>query len=126
MNWNLLDFAVMLACSAVSSAGLGGGGLLILYLIAFCSLPQLEAQGINLLFFIPCSVLSIIIYVKNKLIKPKAVLPMLTGAVVGAGMGSVIVKQINPGMLKPAFAVFLILSGVALIFGKDKNKDEDN
>lgn len=44
------------------SLGLGGGGVLVLYLVLALGMPQLKAQGINLLFFIPCAVLSSIVY----------------------------------------------------------------
>ena len=43
------------------SLGLGGGGVLVLYLALALGMSQLKAQGINLLFFIPCAVLSSIV-----------------------------------------------------------------
>ncbi len=124
MNCGLTDFLVLLACSVISSMGLGGGGLLILYLIGIRGISQLTAQGINLFFFVPCSVLSVIIYVRNGLVKPKKLLPMLAGSALGALGGSLIVSRIGADALKTLFAVFLIVSGTALLFskGKDGNK----
>ena len=124
MSYGLTDFLVLLACSVISSMGLGGGGLLILYLIGIRGIPQLTAQGINLFFFVPCSVLSVIIYIKNGLVKPKKLLPMLAGSALGALGGSFIVSRIGADALKTLFAVFLIVSGTALLFskGKDGNK----
>lgn len=124
MNYGLTDFLVLLACSVISSMGLGGGGLLILYLIGIRGISQLTAQGINLFFFIPCSVFSVIIYIKNGLVKPKKLLPMLAGSALGALGGSLIVSRIGADALKTLFAVFLIVSGTALLFskGKDGNK----
>ena len=59
------------------SLGLGGGGVLVLYLVLALGMPQLKAQGINLLFFIPCAALSSIVYSFKKLIdwKPFCFLP---------------------------------------------------
>ena len=124
MSYGLTDFLVLLACSVISSMGLGGGGLLILYLIGIRGISQLTAQGINLFFFVPCSVLSVIIYIKNGLVKPKKLLPMLAGSALGALGGSLIVSRIGADALKTLFAVFLIVSGTALLFskGKDGNK----
>lgn len=124
MNYGLTDFLVLLGCSVISSMGLGGGGLLILYLIGIRGISQLTAQGINLFFFIPCSVFSVIIYIKNGLVKPKKLLPMLAGSALGALGGSLIVNRIGADALKTLFAVFLIVSGTALLLskGKDGNK----
>ena len=53
----------------IGAMGFGGGGILIIYLVIFASVPQLTAQGINLAFFIPCSVISVIIYsIKKEII----------------------------------------------------------
>ncbi|MDO4847810.1 MAG: sulfite exporter TauE/SafE family protein [Clostridiaceae bacterium] len=121
MNYGLTDFLVLLACSVISSMGLGGGGLLILYLIGIRGISQLTAQGINLFFFIPCSVFSVIIYIKNGLVKPKKLLPMLAGSALGALGGSLIVNRIGADALKTLFAFFLIVSGTALLFSKGKS-----
>ena len=120
MSYGLTDFLVLLACSVISSMGLGGGGLLILYLICIRGISQLTAQGINLFFFVPCSVLSVIIYIRNGLVKPKKILPMLAGSALGALGGSLIVSRIGADALKTLFAVFLIVSGTALLFSKGK------
>ena len=45
--------------------GSGGGMILIIYLTAFANISQLTAQGINLLFFIPIAILSVIIHTKT-------------------------------------------------------------
>ncbi len=50
---NFLDILAVILSAAVSAMGLGGGGVLILYLTLVRDVPQLEAQGINLLFFTP-------------------------------------------------------------------------
>lgn len=46
----------------LGAMGLGGGGILIIYLSIFTSIPQAQAQGINLLFFLPTAVLALIVY----------------------------------------------------------------
>ena len=73
--------------------GLGGGGVLVLYLVLALGMPQLKAQGINLLFFIPCAVLSSIVYSFKKLIDWKSVLLFAAGGLPGVLLGSLAHEQ---------------------------------
>ena len=38
--------------AALSGLGVGGGGLFVVFLALFTEIPQITAQGINLLFFL--------------------------------------------------------------------------
>ena len=58
MDWIMLGLASV-GAGALAAMGLGGGGVLLLYLSAV-GMQQLMAQGINLLFVIP--VISYILY----------------------------------------------------------------
>ena len=44
---------VSFATGVFASLGLGGGMVLIIYLTVFVGMPQIQAQGINLIFFVP-------------------------------------------------------------------------
>ena len=60
--------------------GIGGGGVLILYLVLLADVEQVRAQGINLLFFLPCGIIAIIIHAVKKRIKcfrPTKSLPIM-------------------------------------------------
>ena len=54
MNWAAL--LAGLFSGIIGAMGLGGGAVLIIYLSVFTDMPQLEAQGINLIFFIPIAI----------------------------------------------------------------------
>ena len=56
---------VSFATGVFASLGLGGGMVLIIYLTVFAGMPQIQAQGINLIFFVPIAIISIIIHNKN-------------------------------------------------------------
>ena len=43
------------ATGVLSGFGVGGGSLLLVWLTAFSGLPQEQAQGINLLYFLPAA-----------------------------------------------------------------------
>ena len=49
----LLPLLAGTATGVLSAFGVGGGTLLLIYMTAFAGLPQDQAQGINLLYFLP-------------------------------------------------------------------------
>lgn len=105
----------------MASMGLGGGMVLILYLSTIKGLGQLQAQGINLLFFIPIGIFSVILHSKRKLIKWKFVLfPLITGLLAVCGF-SFIATKISGDFLKTTFGIFIIIVGILTFFKKNKN-----
>ena len=46
-----------------ASMGLGGGMVLIVYLTVFAGFSQIAAQGINLVFFIPIAIISLVLII---------------------------------------------------------------
>ena len=53
MNFSLWNLLAVIVSAAVGAMGLGGGSVLILYLTLILNMQQVQAQGINLLFFLP-------------------------------------------------------------------------
>ncbi len=101
------------------SMGLGGGGVLIIYLSLFTSVDRLRAGGINLLFFIPIALLSVIIYGIKKEIKWKTVLWFSLFGLIGAALGIWLTEFIGSKYLGKLFGGFLLLLGVSEFFKKD-------
>lgn len=96
----------------VGGMGMGGGTLLIPLLTIFLSFSQLQAQGINLIAFIPMSIVAIVLHAKNKLIKFKeSWLLALTGAMTSF-LSALIATRLKNGILKKCFAIFLIILGI--------------
>lgn len=109
----------------VGSMGFGGGGILIIYLVIFENLPQVKSQGINLAFFVPCAVISTVIYTVKKQIKYKEILPVILGGCIGALFAGFLLKSLKTEYLSYAFAVFLIITGILTFFsGKKKKSDK--
>lgn len=106
----------------IGAMGFGGGGVLIIYLAVFMNVEQLNAQGINLIFFIPCAVLATIIYSVKKQIDYRAILPVILGGICGSVPASFILKGIETDYLSKIFAVFLIIMGICTIFTLKKQK----
>lgn len=118
MKYSLIDILAGILSAVIASMGLGGGGVYIMYLTLVKNTEQINAQGLNLLFFIPCAVVSLAVYIKNKMIKPKAVIPMAAGGIVGAFAGNFLLMGIPQNALKIIFAAFLIIMGVYTVFSK--------
>lgn len=88
--------------------GMGGGTLLIpLLTIIFC-VPQRIAQGVNLLVFIPLSVVALFIHFKKSLIKTDNVLWIILPAIATCVLGAFFSNSIDGVILKKLFGFFLI------------------
>lgn len=67
----MVNILIGVVSGVVSGMGMGGGTILILCLSLFMRIDQHIAQGANLVFFVPTSIVAIIMNVKQKLIKWK-------------------------------------------------------
>lgn len=92
----------------VGGMGMGGGTLTIPILTIILSYKQLQAQGVNLVAFLPMSIIAIIIHIKNKLVDFKSTWGL---ALVGCGfslIGALIAVKLKNEILTKLFAIFLI------------------
>lgn len=96
----------------VAGMGMGGGTLIIPILTIFLKFSQIDAQGINLVAFLPMSIVAIIIHAKHKLVafKQSWLLPVC-GVPFSLG-GAWLANNISSAVLKKIFAVFLIGLGI--------------
>jgi len=104
----------------LGSMGLGGGGILIIYLSLFTKTPQLTSQGINLLFFIPIGILSVIIYSVKKQIKWKKTLIVAVFGIIGAVCGIYLAQYLGGDITRKIFGGWLLIMGITEIFKKTK------
>lgn len=109
----MLEILTGVVSGIVSGTGIGGGTILILVLSAFMGINQHTAQGVNLVFFIPTSISSIITCIKEKLIDWKVGTPIASAGVVGAIIGAKISSNLEVNRLKKYFGVYL---GVIAIY----------
>lgn len=120
---NFASIAAGIISGALGAMGLGGGGVLILYLTLLANTPQLKSQGINLMFFIPCALTAVVIYAIKKQIKPKELLPYIISGVLGAALGSLLSGIIADGILARLFGGALGIMGIKELFSAIKQKD---
>ena len=111
-------FAAAFVTGVLASLGVGGGMVLIIYMTVFGGFDQLSAQGINLIYFLPIALLSVIIHSKNHLVEWKKILPSLITGVIFALIGAAAARYIGSPLLKKIFAVFILLIGFKALFFK--------
>lgn len=119
---NIAVIISSLLSGVLGSMGFGGGTVLILYLTLVAGTEQKQAQGINLVFFLPCAVLSVIYYSKKGIINIKQILPYVFFGITGALFGYTLLDKIPSAFLSKAFGVFLIFLGLKDLFLLKKNK----
>ena len=64
----MMNIIVGLLAGVAASMGFGGGFVLIIYMTAFAGVDQVTAQGVNLLFFLPVALVSLVIHQKTGLL----------------------------------------------------------
>lgn len=108
----------------VGGMGMGGGTLTIPILTIFLHYKQLQAQGVNLIAFLPMSLIALFIHIKNKLVDFKSTwLLAVVGCIFSLG-GAMLANHISNGVLKKLFALFLIGLGIWQIVEMKKNKNQ--
>ena len=115
---NMVALLAGLLSGIIGAMGLGGGAVLIIYLTLFAETEQLQAQGINLLFFIPIATVAVLIYSKKKQIKWKTVIGISLGGVLGTVLGWYFADFLGGEILAKIFGLMLILLGIREIFSK--------
>ncbi len=119
----MMEAIVGLVTGAVASMGLGGGFVLMIWLTSFAGLDQRTAQGVNLLFFLPIALLSLVFHIKGGLIDKKLVKQYLLGGVVGAVAGTVACNIVPNELLRTLFSLFLIAFGLRELLASPENKE---
>ncbi len=105
---------------AIGALGLGGGGVLIIYLTLFASVPQTQAQGMNLLFFLPCAAVALFFHTRAKLVNWRFALPMSLTGFVGAVIGCLLAGFIGGEWLSKIFGGYVLFIGLYELFGRKR------
>lgn len=117
-----MNILVGILTGATASMGLGGGFILLVYLSVFTEIPQDIAQGINLLFFLPIALLSLIIHIKNKLTDLKLVGKYLILGLPCAVAGSYVAGITDVAVLRKLFGIFVLYIGINQLYISFTNK----
>lgn len=100
----------------VASMGLGGGFVMIIYLTFFAECSQLEAQGANLVFFLPIALLSMFLHSRSGLINWRVIPPAAVAGIFGSLLGTLLTAVLGEGILRTLFALLLLVTGLRELF----------
>lgn len=113
---DIMAFIIPFLISALMGMGIGGGGLLIIYLTVYLNLPQLSAQGTNLLLFIVAGIGSFLFHFKKRKIKVWQVLCGIIFGVAGSFLSSFLLEGTSPNVARTCLGILLIISGFITIY----------
>lgn len=127
------EIIIGIVSGIVSGTGMGGGTILIFLLTFMCGIEQHIAQATNLIFFIPTSIVAIIVNIKNKNIKFKIATIISIFGILGAIVGANISIHTDVNRLRKFFGIFLAVIAIHEIYtiikenkkirkGQNKNK----
>lgn len=107
----------------ISGMGIGGGTILIPALLFLTDISQQQAQGVNLIYFIPTAITALITHQKKGSLDWKTARPLAALGLAGAAAGAFLAVSLQSELLRKIFGGFLFLMGLSEIFKKDKKKE---
>ena len=108
----MVPFLIGILAGIFGGMGIGGGAVLIPLIIVFSNVNQQTAQSINLIAFIPSSIVALIVHYKNKTIDVKLAKKLILPGIIFACLGSFIAINLNPIALRKIFSLFLFFMGI--------------
>ncbi len=116
----LWDILAAFLVAVLAGMGIGGGGLLIIYLTIIRNTDPAAARFENLIFFVLTAGFSLFYHLKRRNIPWRAVAALIVFGSLGALIGCWISGQVNSGLLRVFFGIFLIGSGLLMLFKRKK------
>lgn len=121
----LESFPVAIAMSTLlgtlAALGVGGGSLLMLWLTLALSIPYSQARLINLMFFLPCALISSVFRQKQGALDLKKLVPAIITGCAAAILFSWLGETIEIKLIKKAFGILLLFTGLRELLYKPKN-----
>lgn len=93
-----------------------GGGMIAVPLLTKNGLSQKEAQATAVSVILPLTVITSVIYYFQGNLNIMDAVPYIFPGLIGAGIGSFLLKRLPDKILKRIFALFMIWAGARLIF----------
>ena len=106
--------------------GVGGGGLLLIYLTDILQLPRETAVYLNLVFFLSALLASAASHIRRKRISYPVLGKILLFSVPCVLLGRVCASLLSDVLLRILLGSFLLFSGIFTLWGGKKAKDASN
>lgn len=111
------------AAGVLSGFGIGGGTLLVLWLTLAQGMDQLQAGGINLLYFGCCALPALWGHAKNRLIERQAAVWCVCLGIPACIGAAVLASVLEVALLRRCFGVLLLFVGFRELFPKKGEGD---
>ena len=92
-----------------------GGGMITVPLLKKIGFDQKSAQQNAIAVILPITLLSSIVYIASGYVSISDPLPYIPGGLIGALIGTWIMKKISNKILRYIFAAFILYAGVRLL-----------
>ena len=117
----ILHTAAVFGIAVMSGMGIGSAGLMVLWLTAVLGIPQLEAQGINLIFFLISACASMLIHAGKRHIPFLPVFLLSCTGIAAACFGSRTAMILPEEWVRRLFGGMLAVSGAVSLL-RDSRK----
>ena len=96
---------------ALSGLGIGGGGLLVIWLVLIMDMPSRAAQGINLVFFVISAIAALPVHLRRRRLPAKLLLFLTAAAIPGVFVGCRLASYLSEDITRRIFGYFLLFAG---------------
>ena len=107
----IFDILASFLAAALAALGVGGGGLLVIYLVLILKMEQHSAQALNLLFFTVASLAALPFHFKKKRVDLRTALVFSAFGLPGAWLGSFLSSKARPDTVRFCFGLMLTVAG---------------
>ena len=117
----MIDLIASFIIALLSGLGVGSGGLLVVWLSLRGEVGQVQAQGMNLLFFLFSSGAALLVNLTRRRIFWHTVGWMVLAGIPGTLIGSYLAHHLDADTVRTVFGLMLIASGIISL---RRRKDE--
>ncbi len=119
----IFDIIASIAAASLCGMGVGGGGLLVIWLTLVRHYEQHMSQSLNLLFFIAAAAASMVVHLRNRSLDWRVTLKLALPAMLGTAVGSMIAMELSSALLRRSFGGLLVLSGIKTLLGRRREEE---
>lgn len=116
----ILHFFIGIFVATLSGMGVGGGGLLVIWLVLIANMPSPTARGVNLVFFIVSAACALPVHIKKRRLPRSKILLYTAAALPGAWIGCHLASVLSEITARRCFGYFLLLSGAMQLYRQIK------
>ena len=118
----LFDIPAAFLIGALTGTGVGGGGLLVLYLTLLRGVEQIRAQRLNLILFVAVSAAAVPYHLARRRVDAEILAIFAVFAIPGTFAGAAIRAAVPPEAVRAVFGIAMMITGLYVLFGKGDGK----